>query len=345
MAGDQALGRNITVSCALFAAYIGISASVINFNKFLLLRFPYPWEMTALHMFFCSLMSLLLYGIAPGLFPAMERMKGHRMEMFKFALPLGGFFAISLYASNKAYLYCSIAFLQFMKESNLVMVFLMCCAVGLQQVDRVKGVVVIWILGGSWMCIHGELNFTMIGFVIQAVSQLAECSKNVMGEYLMSQKEFKLDPMTYTMLMAPFSLLFLSMGVASTWDSSLSEAAHANWHYLLASAFLAYALNLVIAMVIKNSSAMGFTLAGMVKDILIVIVASHLFGDIVTGWQYLGFTVTLAGCCCWSLLKLMPHAGVARFLKTITGMPESREEHLPLMPDSKMIKSKSTESA
>eukprot|EP00448_Togula_jolla_P008893 CAMPEP_0170597172 /NCGR_PEP_ID=MMETSP0224-20130122/15562_1 /TAXON_ID=285029 /ORGANISM="Togula jolla, Strain CCCM 725" /LENGTH=289 /DNA_ID=CAMNT_0010921619 /DNA_START=255 /DNA_END=1124 /DNA_ORIENTATION=+ len=278
-------------------------------------------------------MSWLLYALLPGLFPAMERVQGRKVELLKCFLPLGCFFATALYASNKAYLYCSVAFLQFMKEGNVVLAFLLCCAVGLQRMDRVKGVVVVWILAGSWMCVHGELNFTMIGFVIQAISQFAECSKNVMGEYIMSSTDLKLDPLTYTMFMAPVSLMFLSMGVAWTWDPAVVDAVREHWIFLLPNALLAYALNLIIAMVLKNCSTMGFILAGMVKDIVIVVVSSHLFGDPVSRMQFMGFTVTLAGCGAWSLLKLMPNGGVACALRTLTGMPEDKGERLPLVPE------------
>eukprot|EP00448_Togula_jolla_P020232 CAMPEP_0170589260 /NCGR_PEP_ID=MMETSP0224-20130122/11258_1 /TAXON_ID=285029 /ORGANISM="Togula jolla, Strain CCCM 725" /LENGTH=343 /DNA_ID=CAMNT_0010913011 /DNA_START=58 /DNA_END=1089 /DNA_ORIENTATION=+ len=336
MVEQQHTRQNIIFGFAVCCAYIAASAVLINFNKFLLEKFPFPWELTALHMTCCSVMSMLLYLVLPGLFPAMHRLEGRKLELLKYFLPLGAFFATALYCSNKAYLYCSVAFLQFMKESNVVLVFLLCCSVGLQRMDRVKAVVVVWILAGSWMCVHGEINFTMIGFVIQAISQFAECSKNVMGEYIMSSADFKLDPLTYTLFMAPVSLLFLSMGVAWTWDPAVIAAAQANWHYLLPNALLAYALNLIIAMVLKNCSAMGFILAGMVKDIVIVVVSSHLFGDFIANMQYIGFAVTLAGCGAWSLLKLMPNGTLAWTLRTITCMPapESKGERLRLVPES-----------
>eukprot|EP00448_Togula_jolla_P029443 CAMPEP_0170622194 /NCGR_PEP_ID=MMETSP0224-20130122/28998_1 /TAXON_ID=285029 /ORGANISM="Togula jolla, Strain CCCM 725" /LENGTH=341 /DNA_ID=CAMNT_0010948491 /DNA_START=111 /DNA_END=1136 /DNA_ORIENTATION=- len=333
MATEQGLRQNVVTGILLCAAYIAASACLINYNKFLLQRFPFPWELTAVHMTCCSTMSIVLYSIAPGLFPAMERVKGREVDLLKFFVPLGFFFATALYASNKAYMYCTVAFLQFMKESNVVLVFLLCCSVGLQRMDRVKAVVVVWILAGSWMCIHGEINFTMVGFVIQAISQFAECSKNVMGEYLMSQTDFKLDPLTYTMFMAPVSLLFLSLGVAWTWDPAVWPAAKENWQYLLPSALLAYALNLIIAMVLKNCSAMGFILAGMLKDIIIVVVSSHIFGDVIAGSQYMGFAVTLAGCGTWSLLKLMPNGAIAQALQTLTGAPSQKGENTPLVPE------------
>eukprot|EP00448_Togula_jolla_P009588 CAMPEP_0170594792 /NCGR_PEP_ID=MMETSP0224-20130122/14193_1 /TAXON_ID=285029 /ORGANISM="Togula jolla, Strain CCCM 725" /LENGTH=340 /DNA_ID=CAMNT_0010918881 /DNA_START=62 /DNA_END=1084 /DNA_ORIENTATION=+ len=330
---EQESARSIALGVFYCCAYIVASSLLINYNKFLLQLFPFPWELTALHMTTCTVLSWTLYALVPDLFPAMQRVTDRKMELLKSFVPLGCFFATALYASNKAYLYCSVAFLQFMKEGNVVLAFLLCCAVGLQRMDRVKGVVVIWILAGAWMCVHGELNFTMIGFVIQAISQFAECSKNVMGEYLMSSADFKLDPLTYTMFMAPVSLMFLSMGVAWTWDPFVLDAMKVNWHYLLPNALLAYALNLIIAVVLKNCSTMGFILAGMVKDILIVVVSSQLFGDPVSSLQYVGFSITLAGCGAWSLLKLSPNGGMALALRTLTGMPEEKGERQPLVPE------------
>mmetsp|Transcript_67029 Transcript_67029/g.146188 ORF Transcript_67029/g.146188 Transcript_67029/m.146188 type:complete len:136 (+) Transcript_67029:2-409(+) len=127
--------------------------------------------------------------------------------------------------------------------------------------------------------------------------------------------------------------MFLSMGVAWTWDPFVLDAMKVNWHYLLPNALLAYALNLIIAVVLKNCSTMGFILAGMVKDILIVVVSSQLFGDPVSSLQYVGFSITLAGCGAWSLLKLSPNGGMALALRTLTGMPEEKGERQPLVPE------------
>lgn len=323
---------SIIMAVALCTAYIIISGLLINYNKFLMQRFPYPLELTSMHMGASWVLSLVLYNCAPSLFPAMVRLEGRKGELIKYFLPLGLFFAIALYASNKAYMYCGVAFLQFMKESNVVFIFLLSCAVGLQQCGRVKAVIVCWILAGSTLCVDGEVNFVLIGFLVQGLSQLAECCKNVLGEYVMSGTDLKLDPLTYTMFMAPVALAFLLVGIACTWEDKIIAAAQENWHYLVPNALLAYCLNVTIAAVLKNCSAMGFILAGMVKDIVIVVVSSFLFGDVISRSQYTGFAVSLVGVVAWSLLKLAPQGLVANSLGNLLGMPpaESREK-LPLL--------------
>jgi len=282
------------------------------------------------------LLCSLLYAVAPSMFPGMDRVQGRKIEVLRLFVPLGVCFAVALYASNKAYLYCSIAFLQFMKESNVVLVFIMCCAVGLQKLDRVKAAIVVWVLGGSFMCVHGELSFSVVGFLLQATSQVAECSKNVLGEYIMSGTNFKLDPLTYTLFMAPCALVVLIAGCASTWEHNVIAAAYDNVYYIIPNVFCAFCLNVVIASVLKHCSSMGFILAGMLKDIVIVVVSSEIFGNLVTLPQYLGFAVTLAGCGAWTAVKLYPQGVLANHLCTLTGMTdESKTEQWPILADKK----------
>jgi len=323
--------KNVALGFFLCVLYISISSLLINFNKFILQKFPYPWELTAMQMFGSSLLSSVFYMTSPGLFPAMERLQGRRLELLRYFVPLGAFFAIALYASNKAYLYCTVSFLQFMKESNVALVFLLCCAVGLQKLDRVKMMVIVWILASSWTCIREEQNFSLVGFGIQAISQLAECTKNVLGEHIMSGTNFRLDPLSYTMFMAPVALCFLSMGAARTWQWSLVEDAHKCWYLLLPNALLAFGLNVVIAFVLKHCSAMSFILSGVVKDIVIVLGSVSMFGDVITHVQYVSFAITLAGCVAWSLLKIVPNGQLALLLRTVTMMPEDKTESLPLI--------------
>jgi len=318
---DGSARSGVFVAVVLCIMYILCSASLIHFNKFVLQRFPYPWELTALHMTTSWLFSMVLYAIAPSMFPGMVTVRDRKLEVLRLFVPLGVCFAIALYASNKAYLYSSVAFLQFMKEANVILVFLFCCFAGLQTVDRVKAFIVMWVLIGASTCVHGEVRFSLLGFVVQATSQLFECTKNVLAEYIMSGTGLKLDQFTYTLFMAPCALSILVLGVAATWEHEVIGSAYANMYYLIPNALCAFCLNLIIASVLKHCSAMGFILAGMVKDIVIVVVSSHIFGDIVSYQQYCGFVITLTGCIAWSAVKMYPHGFVTRSLYKICGLP------------------------
>jgi hypothetical protein len=264
----------------------------------------------------CSLVLLA----RPSAMPSVEACKGKMAKLYKYLAPIGFLFAIMLYGSNRAYLYCSVAFLQFMKEANVVLVFTFSALAGLQFFNRQRVVVIGWVILGSSLCVHGELNFVFIGFMLQGVSQLAECARAVVAELVLTGSEFKLDPLSYTFFMAPVCLLVLAIGNIITWDHSVITDLAVWWPYLLPNACMAFCLNVMIAQVIKETSAVGFIITGVVKDIALVVFSSAVFHDSITMKQWLSFSVTLSGVFFWSFMKVFPDHPVVKHFETMVGI-------------------------
>lgn len=131
MANDTA--KMILETCVLGTVYIVVSACLIFFNKYMnATRFPFAKALTTGHMLVATLLSQLLYRVAPSLFPTMPLAKANWRNVLKSMLPLGVLFAIALYCSNKAYHYLSVAFTQFCKEGNVALMYGMACVVGVQ---------------------------------------------------------------------------------------------------------------------------------------------------------------------------------------------------------------------
>merc|ERR1740130_515993 len=116
----------------------------------------------------------------------MARAVEKRVTLLKFLVPISILFALSLYAGNRSYMYCGVAFLQFMKESNVAIVFTLSCLVGIQRPSFRKFSVIVGIIAGSSLCVKGEIHFVLIGFLLQLGSQVCECSKNVLGEIVLT---------------------------------------------------------------------------------------------------------------------------------------------------------------
>jgi len=332
---DAATVTKIITVVLLCVLYIGVSSLLIRFNKFLVEphRFPFPATLSALHMacslFFCS----IFYLVRPSAFPGMVATEGKRLDLLRWFVPIGFTFAVSLFASNQAYLYANVTFLQFMKEANAIISFLISCAVGLQVMNRVRLANILWIVTFSAICVEGEVHFVWLGFVVQGISQLAECSRVVLGECVLSGSSLKLDPLTYNLFAAPSCLAFLAVAHVFAWDQQIIPRAMQLWYLLLPNATLAFVLNLLVATVIKETSAVGFILTGVVKDIVLVVVSSLVFGETVTGQQAVGFTLVLAGILFWSFMKAMPNHPFVRWVEDRMGLPKS-DEKLPLVEKS-----------
>jgi len=322
---------------AIVVAYIATSTLLIRFNKHMMHPdiFPFSMALSSIHMMASAMLCGLLYVVRPSMFPAMEKVQDQRLDLMKWFVPIGGCFAVMLYGSNQAYMYCSVALLQFMKEANVMIVFLISCAVGLQVMNRLRLALIVWVILGATISVSGDLQFSFLGIAFQAMSQVAECARIVLGEFVLSGR--KLDPLTYTTFVAPTCFVVLLAGNALAWDPAIITAAQMHWQLLAVNAFVAFLLNVLVATVIKEISAVGFVLTGLTKDIVIVVLSCVMFTEPITRTQALAFVITLAGVGMWSLMKINPTAPPVQLLERALGMPVTAVgEKDPLLPCKKV---------
>jgi hypothetical protein len=310
---------NMIATGLLGIAYIACSACLIAYNKYLINveRFPYATCIVLLHASFCAVASGILYWVMPSLFTSLtdptKKVAVDRSLIFKCALPIAFFFTIQLVMSNTAYLHCSVAFVQMVKEGNLVVIYFLSLAVALERFSLRNVCILAAITCATTLTIHGEINFSRVGFCLQITSQFFECNKIVLQAILLTGAGYKLDALSYVLLVMPFCAILLggTMGVLTffpspnfqlpTWHDILQW-----WPHLLANACLACVLNVMIALFIKRSSAVAFMLAGFVKDAMIVTVAAVVLRESISHMQAFGFSLQLTCIGLWSFVKAYP---------------------------------------
>lgn len=300
--------------------YVAVSAGMIAFNKYLMTknRFPFAVALVVLHTAFCSVFTLALFLLKPSLFPSLtdpvKKVSIDRNIILKGAIPIALLFSVQLVFSNTAYLHSSVAFLQMMKEANLVLVYSLSIMMALEWFSWRQAGILCGIIFATTLTIHGEINFSYTGFTLQLVSQFFECLKIVLQAMLLTSAGRKLDALTYVLLVMPlcFVLLCSAWGVlAFLWPmEKFATPAWSDfqewWPYLLLNSLVAFTLNVVIALFVKHSSAVAFILAGIVKDAMIVAAGGLLFREVVSTLQVIGFTLQLLFILVWSLTKTFP---------------------------------------
>jgi len=193
-----------------------------------------------------------------------------------------------------------------MKESNVVLVFCLSALVGLQRFTRARVLVIFWILAGAFLCVTGEIELALFGFIIQINSQWAESCRLVLGEWMMTASDARLDALTYTMSMAPMALIPLLISTVVSFEPKIASDFITHLPLLICNAGVAISLNVAVSLVIKHCSAVAFTLAGLAKDMFVIVLSSLLYADVITFQQQVGFAVTLSGIAAWSSIKLRP---------------------------------------
>mmetsp|Transcript_156420 Transcript_156420/g.284560 ORF Transcript_156420/g.284560 Transcript_156420/m.284560 type:complete len:374 (-) Transcript_156420:76-1197(-) len=338
------LALSVTRVLTLGIMYVIVSAGMIAFNKYLMNkdRFPFAVPLTLLHSAFCSVVAFFLYLLKPTMFPSLtdpvKKVPVNSDLIIKGALPIALLFSVQLVLSNTAYLHSSTAFLQMMKEANLVLVYAFSLMFALEVFNWNKGKVLFAIMCATFLTIHGELHFSWLGFVIQVTGQLFESLKIVFQGFVLSSAGYKLDALTYVLLVMP--LCFLVLGAMyfclvfvhplETLQTPKWKDLQIWWPVLLANSCVAFSLNLTIAMFMKYSSPISFIIAGILKDTCIVCVGATMLGEQVSSMQVAGFGLQLVFIGVWSIMKLFPAQFESGIIAGFTGFLEAKPDKMPI---------------
>jgi len=316
------------------ALYITSSAGMMAFNKYLISqsRFPYVVFLVFTHSGVGFVMALILRVLKPSLFPSLTSSSGQA--------PLNGIsvatvifiavlFAGQLVLMNQAFLHSSMTFMQMLKEFNVVMVYGMSLLAGLEIFTWIKMSVILSITFATLMTIRGEMHFSLAGFAFQGTGQVVESLKIVLQVLLLTRSYGKIDPLSYILLFIPFCFLFLGAFLIFSYHvepafglktPSWSEVV-GWWPLLLANSCLAFLLNVSAAVFMTYGSAVAFVLAGVIKDVVIVMSGAALMGEHVSAVQFPAFFSQVALVWLWSMMSRFPENFKDGFLRGILSLP------------------------
>lgn len=259
------------------------------------LDFPYPMFLTTYHMLLSTLMTRIMASTTTWL-PGVAEKKVNVQVLQRQIFPVALFFAASLVLSNKAYIFLSVSYIQMLKAFTPVAVLIFSSVLGLEKPTWLELLIVVVICLGVAMTSIGEAAFSLIGFIFQSLAILFESSRLVLTNMLL--KSLKLDPLSSLYYIAPMSFFFIGISFL------VFEYDHLPWErlreidflvMLAANGCVAFGLNVAVVMLISNTSALTLTLAGIFKDILLVVLSVAIFGSPVTPLQVFGYAVALLG--------------------------------------------------
>ena len=143
-------------------------------------------------------------------------------------------------------------------------------------------------------------------------------------------KNLKLDPLSSLYYIAPLCAAFIGVACLIFEGPDLPLARMVTTDFIgvmLINGIVAFTLNVAVVLLISNTSALVLTLAGIVKDILLVALSVTVFGSPVTPLQYAGYVVALLGLNLHKEYKKSPER-VSQLLMFTTscGMISSKKE-------------------
>ncbi|KAF7527057.1 hypothetical protein PCG10_003258 [Penicillium crustosum] len=280
------------------ALWIALSSSVILFNKWVLssAKFNFPLFLTTWHMVFATAMTQILARFTTVL-DSRHKVPMNPATYTRAIVPIGVMFSLSLICGNLAYLYLSVSFIQMLKATNAVATLLATWAFGIAPTNLKTLGNVALIVVGVVIASFGEIKFEMVGFLIQIAGIVFEALRLVMVQRLLSSAEFKMDPLVSLYYYAPACAV--TNGVVTLFAEAprltMGDIYGLGIGTLIANALVAFLLNASVVLLIGKTSAVVLTMAGILKDILLVAASMIIFRDPVTGQQFFGYSIALAG--------------------------------------------------
>lgn len=327
---DRPTLTKIAVGAGASLLYIALSAAMILFNKQLMrpTAFPFPVTLTTLHMVVSLCLGLSLQRAAPQLFPAYSRVFVKRCSEPEFQplvqdglikqftqtlhallpfVPIAACGAICLVAGNAAYKHASVSFLQVVKESHVMFVYILMLLAGLEKFKLRMASVLLFVTCAAMVAVYGEIYFSWHGLSLQLVAGFAGSMQIVLNSLLMTKSSFgKVDPLTLVLCTAPVMIIALIPANFLTWDSSIPDLLRQWAPYLACNALLAFALQVSAATLIWLATGTGYALACVTKDLVIVAAAQVILHESFTLIQIAGFSGSVGGLCVYTGMKLFP---------------------------------------
>jgi drug/metabolite transporter (DMT)-like permease len=283
-----------------------MSCSVILFNKYLYTgTFAHPLTLTSVHMGFASVATAGLRAAGRLPVPALGWAFYARN-----VVPIGVLFALSLGTSNLAAQLLSVSFIQMVKALTPMLTLAIAVSMGMERTSPALWAIVTMMTVGVGIASWGEIEFDAWGLALQLASITAEGARLVVAQALLQAHLPKSNPLVSISLFAPCSFAFLLPvalwkepgAFAKLLDPAVGGAVALN-------TLTAFTLNIAVVILVTQTSGLTLTLAGIIKDILLIATSIFLFGSPITYSQIGGYTLALYGLNCYHLYRACKGVG------------------------------------
>uniref|UniRef100_A0A7S2SVZ2 Sugar phosphate transporter domain-containing protein n=1 Tax=Rhizochromulina marina TaxID=1034831 RepID=A0A7S2SVZ2_9STRA len=283
-----------------------IGVTLLNKAAFQFVKFPYPYTLSAVHMACNTIGTLVYFGVFS---EERKKRKNLGIDGQRRILAFSLIFAANIAIGNASLKYVSVNFNQVMRSlvPGVVMV------IGSQffgkshSADRKRTLVPVII--GVMLACFGEMHFSYLGFFVTCFCVLLAAAKVVLSNVMLTG-EFKLGPLDLLSRMCP--LAFVEIITVAFLNGELAALA-ADWPELsqskaipvvLISGIASFTLNITSFYANKMTSALTLSVAANAKQVLMIVIATIVFGTPMNAVNGVGTMIVLAGSAWYSQVSL-----------------------------------------
>ncbi|KAI0822433.1 TPT-domain-containing protein [Trametes gibbosa] len=301
--------------------YFGFNLGLTLYNKGVLVRFPYPYTLTAVHALCGSLGGYVL-----------RRQKLYTparldAKSFMVLVAFSALYAVNIAVSNISLHLVTVPFHQVVRAATPIFTTLLSKLIFGTRLSSSRVIALAPVMLGVVLATYGDYYFTRLGFLLTLLGTVLAALKTIYTNVLQSppistkltQKDtlhniaatlvvpppLNLHPLDLLARMSPLAFIqciayaYLSGEFSRMHGATLGGGAHSIgwWHILLllGNGCIAFGLNVVSFTANGKVGALNMTVAANVKQVLTIVLAVVVFNLTITRVNALGIVITLLG--------------------------------------------------
>ncbi|KAG9473967.1 solute carrier family 35 member C2 isoform X2 [Eleutherodactylus coqui] len=294
----------LTVGLVLF--YYSFSIGITFYNKWLLKQFHFPLFMTLVHLlmiFILSSLSRTLMSCVSGRTRVILPWSDYLRKVAPTALAT----ALDIGLSNWSFLYITVSLYTMTKSSAVLFILFFSLLFRLEELKPALILVVLLISGGLFMFTFKSTQFDARGFFLVLAASCLGGIRWTLTQMLMQKAELGLqnpiDTMFHLQPLMFLSLFPLFVGIEGLHVSTSTQLfRYQDVHGLLmlmatlgVGGLLAFGLGYSEFLLVSKTSSLTLSIAGIFKELCVLLLATHLFGDKLSLLNWSGFAVCISG--------------------------------------------------
>lgn len=341
---QQAYFRAGVVNVLLILCWYAFSTAISVYNKWMFdakkHHFGFPLFVTSWHMMMQFVLSSIALKLFPQFIPRKPNGTPSRPSGIDWAskvVPCALATALDIGLSNTSLKTITLTFYTMCKSSNLAFVLFFAFIFGLEVIRWSLIGIIALITVGVVMMVAAETKFVLSGAVQVLTASALGGLRWALTQMLLDREEMGMsNPIATIFWLAPVmgvSLISLSALFESWYDIFASSSGYFDTFphalktvgLMAGPGFFAFGMNLSEFALIKRTSVVTLSVAGIFKEVLTIALASSVFGDELTPINVTGLCVTLFGIGLYNFLKYRLITRGADSVGQISGLNELGE--------------------
>ncbi|KAG1870700.1 triose-phosphate transporter family-domain-containing protein [Suillus subalutaceus] len=290
--------------------YFCFNLGLTLYNKGVLIRFPFPYTLTALHAFCGTIGGFIL--LKNGTFVPARLTDADNLALGTFSV----LYTINIAISNVSLHMVTVSFHQVIRAATPIFIILLSTFLFGTRCSNHKMVSLIPVMVGVGFATYGDYSYTTSGLILTVLGTVLVAIKTVYTSILQSTPSsissqprinfvvpprLKLHPLDLLTRMAPLAfvqcvfLAYLTGELSRVHTWSLEEMTPVKAALLGVNGLIAFGLNIVSFTANRVAGPLSMTVAANVKQVLSVFCAVILFKITITPTNALGILLTIIG--------------------------------------------------